>query len=253
MRNGSKAGSCLVLQKNLALWSGAFLVLLLVLVEPQGRAVPGEWLVTTDVKSAQTADQPTVARQDEPSEARPLSTHRPTETMNMVVGVGSIYQWLSNYRTGLSPVEKRQLATVLYRESLRHGFQPELVMAVIAVESSFFNWSRSEQGAIGLMQLQPVTAESVANQWSASGGEVSWRGEEMLYDPMINLRLGLRYLSALQEQFGDLRVALTAYNYGPTRVAEWLAAGEPLPFEYANRVLGLSESFNEQAQSVAAL
>jgi len=169
------------------------------------------------------------------------------------VDVGTVYQWLAEYRTGLTMSQKRQLAESLYKESRHYGFQPALVMALIATESSFFNWSRSEQGAVGLMQLSPTTAEAVVRQWSASGVRVKWSGEETLFDPVINLRLGMGYLSQLVQQFGDLKTALTAYNYGPTRVSEWLAEGKPLPLAYANRVISLSEELRDQSQVDAEL
>jgi len=145
------------------------------------------------------------------------------------------------------------LAKIIYEESQRYGLQPSVVMALIATESSFFNWSRSEQGAVGLMQLSPNTAEAMVRQWSASGVRIKWSGEESLFDPAINLRLGLKYLSQLVRQFGDLRTALTAYNYGPTRVSEWQAEGKPLPLGYANRILSLSKALREQSQGESAI
>lgn len=167
------------------------------------------------------------------------------------VDVGTVLQWLSDYRTGLTLAQKRQLAESLYDESQRYGFQPALVMALIATESSVFNWSRSEQGAVGLMQLSPTTAEAMVRQWSASGVRVHWSGEETLFDPALNLRLGLGYLSQLVQRFGDMRTALTAYNYGPTRVSEWLAECKTLPVGYANRVMSLSQVLREQSQAAA--
>jgi soluble lytic murein transglycosylase-like protein len=166
-------------------------------------------------------------------------------------GVVMVQRWLADYRTGLSPMKKRQVAEALYRESQRHGFPPSLVVALMATESSAFNWSRSEQGAVGLMQLLPLTAEAMVSEVSAwsQEGELRWHGEEMLFDPLVNIKLGLRYLAYLNRQFGDVTTALTAYNYGPTRVSQWLDACEPLPLSYANRVLGLSQVFHDRAQT----
>jgi soluble lytic murein transglycosylase-like protein len=64
------------------------------------------------------------------------------------------------------------------------------------------------------------------------------RTEERLHDPEINLRIGFRFLKDLIARFdGDLRVALLAYNRGPTRVAELLAAGEDPANGYSKAVL----------------
>jgi hypothetical protein len=172
---------------------------------------------------------------------------------NPVITVGTVHQWLADYRTGLTLSQKRQLAEALYDESRHYGLRPTLVMALIATESSVFNWSRSDQGAVGLMQLSPVTAEAMVRQWSASGVRVNWTGEESLFDPVINLRLGLEYLSQLVRQYGDMRTALTAYNYGPTRVSEWLAECKPLPLAYANRIISLSQELREQSQAESTL
>jgi soluble lytic murein transglycosylase len=103
------------------------------------------------------------------------------------------------------------------------------------------------------MQLSPTTAEAMVREWSASGVRVNWSGEETLFDPVINLRLGLGYLSQLVQQFGDMKTALTAYNYGPTRVSEWLSECKTLPLAYANRVMSLSQELHEQSPTEPAL
>src|SRR5437773_491673 len=58
-----------------------------------------------------------------------------------------------------------------------------------------------------------------------------------LIDPLVNVKVGASYLAHLKEMFGDLKVALTAYNSGPTWVSKRLAAGERLPLAYASKVL----------------
>jgi soluble lytic murein transglycosylase len=49
-----------------------------------------------------------------------------------------------------------------------------------------------------------------------------------LFDPLVNLDLGCRYLRRMLDRYGDVRLALMAYNAGPGRVDQWLAA-EPDP------------------------
>jgi len=209
----------------------------------------GEVVVGSDVM---LADQSTETISLPPAASDGVAVDNPNSTISSQqddssIDVRTVHQWLADYRTGLTIPQKRLLAEALYNESQRYGLQPTLVMALIATESSFFNWSRSEQGAVGLMQLRPVTAEAMVRQWSASGQRVKWSGEESLFDPVINLRLGLGYLSQLVRQFGDVKIALTAYNYGPTRVSEWLAECKPLPLGYANRIISLSNELREQS------
>jgi membrane-bound lytic murein transglycosylase D len=82
------------------------------------------------------------------------------------------------------------------------------------VESSFNPEAESPAGAAGLYQLMPATARSL----DLSVGLL--RDERL--DPDKNGRAAARYLRALHQRFGDWRLALAAYNCGPTRVAELL-------------------------------
>jgi soluble lytic murein transglycosylase-like protein len=63
-----------------------------------------------------------------------------------------------------------------------------------------------------------------------------------LKDPLVNVQIGVSYLAYLNEMFGDLHVALTAYNWGPTRIKQKLAAKESIPREYAAKVLSVHRS-----------
>lgn len=99
-----------------------------------------------------------------------------------------------------------------YREFIRaaaerYSLDPELVRAIIKVESSFNPHAVSKKGAMGLMQLMPETAKEMQ---VAAPFEV----EE-------NIMGGSRYLRQLLDLFeGDLRLGLAAYNAGPSRVLE---------------------------------
>jgi soluble lytic murein transglycosylase-like protein len=98
------------------------------------------------------------------------------------------------------PMIERAAASVAVR--------PELVRAVIVVESAFNPRAVSKRGALGLMQLKPSTAAryGVANA----------------FDPEQNIIAGTRYLRDLIERFGNnLELALAAYNAGEEAVERY--------------------------------
>jgi len=140
---------------------------------------------------------------------------------------------LSKYYTGLKSIENRRLIDHIDQESRAYGFDPELILALISTESSFYNWSVSKQGALGMMQIIPATGRAVANvrQIALSGQN------EAFFDPFTNISLGIHYLHSLTQKFPDLRTALTAYNFGPTRIRRWIRSGKKLPTRYATRIL----------------
>ena len=108
----------------------------------------------------------------------------------------------------------------------KYGLDPELVLAVVSVESNFKARAVSPKGAQGLMQLMPRTAAEL--------------GVPDSFDPAANLDGGTRYLQALLAHYrGDLPKALAAYNAGVGAVARH--GGVP-PYretrEYVKRVMG---------------
>ena len=107
----------------------------------------------------------------------------------------------------------------------RNRLDSALVAAVIYEESRFRPRALSKLGAMGLMQIQPVTGETIANRTGGTGFRVS-----DLYDPDINIRYGSWYLANLFRKYRDERLVLAAYNAGQGNVDRWLAAREPVQF-----------------------
>ena len=86
-----------------------------------------------------------------------------------------------------------------------HGLDPKLLHALVITESAYRADARSPVGAGGLTQLMPGTAREL--------------GVTDRFDPIENLRGGADYLARQILRFGNLRLALAAYNSGPGRVA----------------------------------
>jgi len=150
------------------------------------------------------------------------------------LGVDEIVDSLRAMRfTGLLPADLAHLARVIHRESRRQDLSPALVLALIRVESSGYNFAKSHRGALGLMQLLPTTAAYVAKRI----GE-PWQGPESLYDSDTNVRLGIAYLRQLVNSYdGSIHTALAAYNWGPGRISGFIHSGKAIPARYADHVL----------------
>ncbi len=76
--------------------------------------------------------------------------------------VEEIFSMLERHRTGLATIAKEELAEVIYEEAVRYNHDPKFIMALIFVESEYFNWAVSDKGAKGLMQIMPYVARAIA-------------------------------------------------------------------------------------------
>jgi soluble lytic murein transglycosylase len=99
----------------------------------------------------------------------------------------------------------------------KYGVDELLVYSIIREESRFQKDVVSPADAVGLMQLIPPTARTVARQIGINGFSTS-----MLTIPRINIEMGIFYFKQVLDQFnGDVELALASYNAGPHRAADW--------------------------------
>ena len=112
--------------------------------------------------------------------------------------------------------------TAIRAAARRNHLDPALVAAVIYAESRFDEHARSARGAIGLMQVLPVTAEQIARE---TGGATFVPAD--LEDPAVNVRYGCYYLRrALEAVDGDTLAAVASYNAGMGAVGRWEKAAD---------------------------
>jgi soluble lytic murein transglycosylase-like protein len=131
-----------------------------------------------------------------------------------------------------------QYDAIIEQAAVSAAVEPNLLRAVIVVESGFNSHAVSKRGAVGLMQLMPATASRF--------------GVSNPYDARQNVHAGARYLKFLIDRFGhDIRLALAAYNAGEDAVAR--NGGQIPPFSetmaYVPRVLKIYRMLAEQPRT----
>jgi len=123
-------------------------------------------------------------------------------------------------------VDPDKLMAVIRYYGRRHKVDPELVRAMVEVESGFVIEAVSPKGAQGLMQIMPGTGRDL--------------GLTEPFEPGPNIEAGVRYMRDMLDRFdGDASLALAAYNAGPGRVSR--SAGVPdIPEtkDYVAKVMG---------------
>src|ERR1700733_13494356 len=131
-----------------------------------------------------------------------------------------------------------QYDSIIEHAAVSSAVEPNLLRAVIVVESGFNARALSKRGAVGLMQLMPATASRF--------------GVSNPYDAQQNVHAGALYLKFLIDRFGhDVRLALAAYNAGEDAVAR--NGGQIPPFSetmaYVPRVLKIYKLLGDQSRS----
>jgi len=113
--------------------------------------------------------------------------------------------WMQDLETVIQsvvadPEEAETIARWVYLYSRRHNLSPELILAVIAVESHFDRFAVSNVGARGLMQIMPFWKKELGSK------------EDNLFNIETNIRYGSAILRIYLNRYGKMSRALAAYN-----------------------------------------
>lgn len=136
-------------------------------------------------------------------------SHRKTAKLASVAKVGNQEKIdkLSNYiekKYRISPRKANTIVAEAIRNGKEHNLDPELILAIIAVESTFRERAVSRVGARGLMQVMPKYHPKKVREIG---------GANALFDPKKNIYTGSKILvSYLAKSRGNLRRALLRYN-----------------------------------------
>lgn len=123
--------------------------------------------------------------------------------------------------SGSNVVVVRRYDSYISTSAKKYRLDPNLVRAVVMVESGYDERATSKSGALGLMQLMPKTASQL--------------GVQNCFDPKQNIEGGTKYLRYLIDRFnGDITLALAAYNAGPLNVEKH---GTVPPFNETKRYI----------------
>ncbi|MFQ5864155.1 MAG: lytic transglycosylase domain-containing protein [bacterium] len=161
--------------------------------------------------------------------------------------MSKITEIITKYNPKLKPSQIYDIANAIYDMSIKYdNLDVDLICATITHESAL-TWQpdiKSHVGAIGLMQIMPSTGILLSKHEG-----IEWTNEEdILENPVYNIKLGCRYLSMLIGMY-HLDGGLAAYNGGERRAAKWLASGrdDEVLFEetrkYVPAILKLYEIF----------
>lgn len=163
--------------------------------------------------------------------------------------IDRIVQIISKYNSEMDAQLKQDIANEIYLMSQKYtNLNINFICATITHESAR-KWDpkvTSNVGAMGLMQVMPATGAFLA----AEEG-VPFTSEKILYDPIINIRLGCRYLSQLVAMY-EHDGGLAAYNGGPYRAEMWIESNKNYNIlfaetrDYVPAVLELYDQFRTE-------
>jgi soluble lytic murein transglycosylase len=156
---------------------------------------------------------------------------RALQDLRSAMNVDSVRQYsiqkviaiINRFNPNMDSAKKYEIANTIYEMSVKYpNLDIDLICATITHESAR-SWNPevvSQAGAFGLMQVMPTTGMYIAKY-----EDINWNSaEEVLFNPVFNIRIGCRYLSSLIDEY-NVDGGLAAYNGGERRAALWVKSG----------------------------
>lgn len=138
----------------------------------------------------------------------------------LVAGIVKIVNTSSIKQLILKKMYPMTYSEYVYKYSEENGIDPLLTFAIIKAESNFNSSVVSSSNAMGLMQLMESTAEEIMQKDLQEEFN-----KDMLFNPEDNIKIGTAYFSKLIQRYGNIPLALTAYNAGIGKVDGWIEDG----------------------------
>ena len=140
---------------------------------------------------------------------------------------------VETFKEKVIQAKPKNVDEIISAVSKKYNVDENFIRAIIKQESGFNPNATSKKGAMGLMQLMPKTAKGL--------------GVADAYNPEQNVEGGVKYIKSLIDKYdGDKKIALAAYNAGPTAVNRY--GGIP-PYKetqnYVNKIMSMYEKSNE--------
>lgn len=153
---------------------------------------------------------------------------RALQDLRSAMNVDSVRQYniqkviaiINRFNPNMDSAKKYEIANTIYEMSVKYPkLDIDLICATITHESGR-SWNPevvSHAGAMGLMQVMPTTGMYISKY-----EDIDWSSpEEVLFNPIFNIRIGCRYLSSLVDEY-NVDGGLAAYNGGEKRAAMWV-------------------------------
>src|SRR5262249_8777041 len=154
------------------------------------------------------------------------------ETFQATLVLRKGYPDLYSYRDSDLPREAWEIFfpltawSTIKQEAKRYGIDPYIAAGLIRQESVFNPTAISRVGARGLMQVMPATGQLISKR--QGNGAITAAD---LYNPALNIKLGMNYLAQMLGEFGRIEYAAAAYNAGPLRARAWIASRGSMDIE----------------------